>query len=92
MSIAFGWVQNITSDLLSGVPQSDITAVEGETITLTLFFVKNNPSNFIIFDFALSTSGSATGIYMRVSIYMCVCDLLSNQIYLYCTQQQERTM
>ena len=60
---AYGWVQNISSDLTSAELQTDITAVEGETVTLTLFFTKNNPANFIRFDFFIETSGTATGNY-----------------------------
>jgi hypothetical protein len=56
----FGWVQNISSDLTSAEPQTEITAVEGETVTLTLFYTKNNPPNSLRLDFNIQTSGSAT--------------------------------
>ena len=62
ITTAYGWVQNISSDLTSAEPQADITAVEGENVTLTLFFIKNNPANFIRFDFNIATSGTATGM------------------------------
>ena len=59
----FGWVQNISSDLTSAEPQTEVTAVEGETVTLTLFYTKNNPPNAIRLDFTIQTLGSATGMY-----------------------------
>ena len=58
----FGWVQNISSDLTSAEPQNEITAVEGQTVTLTIFYTKNNPPNSLRLDFTIQTSGSATGI------------------------------
>jgi hypothetical protein len=56
----FGWVQNISSDLTSAEPQTEVTAVEGQTVTLTLFYTKNNPQNQLRLDFNIQTSGSAT--------------------------------
>jgi hypothetical protein len=56
----FGWVQNISSDLTSAEPQTEVTAVEGQTVTLTLFYTKNNPPNSLRIDFNIQTSGSAT--------------------------------
>ena len=56
----YGWVQNISSDLTLAEPQSDITAVEGETVSLTIFFTK-----FIVsaqFTFRFNVGGTATGI------------------------------
>ena len=68
ITTAFGWVQNISSDLTSAEPQADKTAAEGETVTLTLFFTKNNPANSIRFDFNIATSGTATGMYSQWQI------------------------
>jgi hypothetical protein len=54
-------VQNINEDLTRAEPQSDITAAEGETVRLTVFFAKNSPPSTIrIFFEALGTVGSAT--------------------------------
>ena len=58
---AYGWVQNISSDLMSAQPQQNITAVEGETVTLSLFFTKNKQPNSILYDFSINTTGSAIG-------------------------------
>ena len=41
---------------------SDWTAVEGETISLTLYFTKNDPPNEIRFRFFIETGGTATSM------------------------------
>ena len=59
----YGWVHNVSMDFTSAEPQPrEITAMEGDEITLTLFFTKNNPVNFNAFLFDIQTGGSATGI------------------------------
>ena len=70
---AYGWVKNISSDLTSAEPQTDVTAVEGETVTLALFFTKNNPPNAIRFQFYIETSGTATGIIVCLLIFSMHC-------------------
>ena len=58
----FGWVQNISSGLTSAEPQTEVEGVEGETVSLSLFYTKNNPITSLRVIFDLQTSGSATGI------------------------------
>ena len=59
----YGWVKNVTDDFTSAEPQpQNITASEGEEITLTLFFAKNDPLNGNLYIFEIHTSGSAVGM------------------------------
>ena len=58
----YGWVQNISDSGTRADPQTDITAVEGENVTLTLYFTKNYPPNEIRFRFFIETNGTATGM------------------------------
>ena len=58
-----GWVKNISADRLSAVFQNaTIDGVEGEEISLTVYFTKNGPL-FVGLQFDIELSGSATGIY-----------------------------
>ena len=60
----YGWVQNISPDLTSAEPLNDgIVAAEGEELTLTLYFTKNDPVNGDLFIFRIATSGSAVGMF-----------------------------
>ena len=58
----YGWVQNISDSGTRADPQTAITAVEGETVTLTLYFTKNDPPNEVRFRFFIETDGTATGM------------------------------
>ena len=56
-------MQNIRDNGTRADPQTDvITAVEGETVTLTLYFTKNDPPNEVRFRFFIETDGTATGM------------------------------
>ena len=57
---------NVSADQTAAEPQiEEITATEGDKITLTLFFTKNNPKTASGFLFNIQTSGSATGVDKR---------------------------
>ena len=65
----FGWVQNITADRSSAVLQESIDAVEGEEISLTVYFTKNGP-HFMGLMFDIETGGSATGICILYTVHI----------------------
>ena len=59
--LVYGWVEDIAPDNDSALPQSDITAEEGENITLNIFYTKNGgspPEEFIMFN--IEAGGNAT--------------------------------
>ena len=61
----YGFVKNVSDNLTSAEPQLEseiIQAVEGDVISLTLFFTKNSPITTQGFLFDIQTDGSATGI------------------------------
>ena len=56
----YGWVEDIAPDNGSASPQSVITADEGETIILHIFYTKNGRSPPGGFAFNIETGGNAT--------------------------------
>ena len=68
----FGWVQNVSADRSSAVLQErSIDAVEGDAISLTVYFTKNGP-RFLGLEVDIDISGTATGIYNACYIIMCM--------------------
>ena len=60
---AYGWVKNLTSDLEYAILQDDIdNVVEGQVISLTIYFTKNGPRFPQSIPFTIETSGSVTGM------------------------------
>lgn len=57
----FGWVQDIAIDNESALPQQNITASEGEAISLNVFFLRNGLSNQDIIHFEIDSTGTAMG-------------------------------
>jgi hypothetical protein len=55
----YGWVQDISEDRQSALPQADISATEGDSIALRIYFVQNGPSNIDYFLFSITTGGTA---------------------------------
>ena len=64
---AYGWAQNIAPDEQSADPQDDIEAVEGDVISLSVYFTKNGPYFAFAVPFTIETSGTATGSYVHCS-------------------------
>ena len=59
-SLVYGWVEDIAPDNNTASPQSDITAEEGDIITLHIFHTKNGGSPPGGFRFTIETGGNAT--------------------------------
>ena len=61
---------NVSVDLTSAEPQlEEITATEGDEITLTLFYTKYNPRSTNGFFFDIQINGSAKGVLIIVEVF-----------------------
>ena len=84
----FGWVRNVSADRSSAVLQErSIDAVEGDAISLTVYFTKNGP-RFLELDVEIDISGSATGYTMHAiycacssSYTLCICSHLLQVVF-----------
>ena len=59
-SLVYGWMEDINLDNGSASPQSVVTAEEGETITLNIYYTENGlnpPGGFV---FTIEAGGTAT--------------------------------
>ena len=67
----YGWVQEISDDRMFAGHHEDIPATpEGEIITLYLYFTKNGPISPSGILFTIQTSGTATGVYNIIILYI----------------------
>ena len=63
LAAEYGWVQDISQDRQSAVPQVHIDAVEGDIIPLNIFFFQNGPSSTDYILFTITTGGTAIGMF-----------------------------
>ena len=60
LSAAYGWVRETPEGIGMYIEQETITAEEGETIQLTIFYTKNADLAFGVLAFNIVTAGTAT--------------------------------